>query len=493
LELNAGDDGNTTRKLGGAHVFNLSRIAVGSQVFSHQCVLKVMTSPRGNLSLYFSSGPGPEHPVSQVKICLKRNSSLEDIFYFFEDEAEWKNDEKDKNSGASSDEMISFIAMRVDPNQDTLIGFRDSLAQQYSMETSSSAEFARQFIVMELRNENDFRLQIPKLREDNACLKACLDDDSHIRRWSEAAEFCHFLLEDTKQQRLEEMEIENKRRTRSSRTKGKSQDDTTLLVYPFVGGMDIERAADGLLEAAENTVAEEKGLRSAKELQEESTTGRSHFLSIRREDRERLEQGEFLNDTLVDFWMRWYVRADLCYNTLTYTVTTTQVLFVSFLLLYFLGRIWRHESPTNSLVHFFTSHFYTTIRDDNPEAVTSWTKKKKIDIFSKRLIFLPINATLHWSLCVVVNPGNLRNALVELPPTPHTKKRRIIIDDDQDFSNKNLPCILFFDSLKAHRKAKVSGDIRKWLNAEYSLRFEKDDAPFNNKTMPVYTPRGKLE
>jgi Ulp1 family protease len=32
---------------------------------------------------------------------------------------------------------------------------------------------------------------------------------------------------------------------------------------------------------------------------------RGHFLTIREEDLSRLSPGEFLNDTLVDFWMQW--------------------------------------------------------------------------------------------------------------------------------------------------------------------------------------------
>ena len=40
-----------------------------------------------------------------------------------------------------------------------------------------------------------------------------------------------------------------------------------------------------------------------------------------------------------------------------------------------------------------------------PSSVASWTKK--IDIFKKKLIFVPVNADNHWSLCVIVNPGLL--------------------------------------------------------------------------------------
>ena len=80
-------------------------------------------------------------------------------------------------------------------------------------------------------------------------------------------------------------------------------------------------------------------------------------------------------------------------------------------------RISRGETDqANSDVHFFTSHFMTTLKDDGPEAVSSWTAKKNINVFKKKLIFLPVNADLHWSLCVVVNPGLIaRSYDTEIP------------------------------------------------------------------------------
>ena len=47
----------------------------------------------------------------------------------------------------------------------------------------------------------------------------------------------------------------------------------------------------------------------------------------------------------------------------------------------------------------------TTLKRKGVDAVSSWTKNKNINVFTKQLIFVPVNADLHWSLCVVVNPG----------------------------------------------------------------------------------------
>ena len=63
-------------------------------------------------------------------------------------------------------------------------------------------------------------------------------------------------------------------------------------------------------------------------------------------------------------------------------------------------------------MHFFTSHFLSTIAEEGPEGVASWTQNKKrtIHIFEKKFVFVPVNGHLHWSLCVIVNPGNILKA-----------------------------------------------------------------------------------
>lgn len=44
----------------------------------------------------------------------------------------------------------------------------------------------------------------------------------------------------------------------------------------------------------------------------------------------------------------------------------------------------------------------------------SWTinekRNRKIPVFEKKFIFVPVNGDLHWSLCVVVNPGLILKA-----------------------------------------------------------------------------------
>jgi Ulp1 family protease len=150
---------------------------------------------------------------------------------------------------------------------------------------------------------------------------------------------------------------------------------------------------------------------------------------------------------------------------------------VSYNLLFSTVRIWRKEKHLKGCpVHFFTSHFYTALSEDGPKAVASW-----IDVFTKKFIFIPVNQSLHWSLCVVVNPGAILNNLKELNEAPA----------DEEL----YPCILFFDSLKAHQKQAIARNIRNWLNSEWERlgksKSQEEDDPFKNNSLLVHDPRGE--
>eukprot|EP00531_Pseudo-nitzschia_arenysensis_P017418 CAMPEP_0116119764 /NCGR_PEP_ID=MMETSP0329-20121206/2819_1 /TAXON_ID=697910 /ORGANISM="Pseudo-nitzschia arenysensis, Strain B593" /LENGTH=1105 /DNA_ID=CAMNT_0003613495 /DNA_START=267 /DNA_END=3584 /DNA_ORIENTATION=+ len=237
--------------------------------------------------------------------------------------------------------------------------------------------------------------------------------------------------------------------------------DEILLVYPF--GEDInnlEAAAEGLKELSwiepseggtqapnglENGTSDSESLPTCTSKESSKNTmvatqggQRLHFIEIRVEDYERLDTKQWLNDSLVDMWMQWISRHIICKRT--------------------------------SNVHFFTSHFYTTLASDGVEGVKSWTAKKNIDIFDKKLIFIPINKTLHWSLCVVVNPGSIQTQS----------------EDDED---SELPCVLFFDSLNMHQKTRVHRHVMNWLNSEWQRKNNPEEKPFNKQTFKIYDPQ----
>lgn len=132
-------------------------------------------------------------------------------------------------------------------------------------------------------------------------------------------EYTAALIEDT-----EKENINRRRSTRLSRANAKKKSNTSdkpILVFPFKAGDDeFFTAASTLKElnlARGQTIVEserpsiqpqDSDLNEAQaENENERVKGsaRTHYITIREDDMERLEPGEFLNDSLVDFWMKW--------------------------------------------------------------------------------------------------------------------------------------------------------------------------------------------
>jgi hypothetical protein len=120
------------------------------------------------------------------------------------------------------------------------------------------------------------------------------------------------LLDDSRKERTERMRIA--RRTRSGGNRKRDDaDNKLLLVYPFdIDDAELSGAASGLKELGGDLLGLDRadvGMQG--QLGGGNMAGgikkptRTHYVTIREEDKERLCPGQFLNDTLVDFWMRW--------------------------------------------------------------------------------------------------------------------------------------------------------------------------------------------
>mmetsp|Transcript_2711 Transcript_2711/g.5860 ORF Transcript_2711/g.5860 Transcript_2711/m.5860 type:complete len:1453 (-) Transcript_2711:112-4470(-) len=236
------------------------------------------------------------------------------------------------------------------------------------------------------------------------------------------------------------------RKTRQKKTFGHKRDkEDIILVYPFHGHRKY---------ALDETFAED--LTKEFQLVDHQSVGavpvldqprqRAHHLVVRMKDFNRLKGRKWLNDTLVDFYMQWLTR--------------------------------QNEDIENSDVHIFTSHFYSTLRDEGTNSVQSWTEKKNINIFKKKLVFIPINESSHWSLCVLVNPGKVEGSGTK----PESK----------------YPCMLFMDSLRMHDSNDIKKNIYSWLNKEWN-RLKSGDTSieasssdkrkvFRPKSFPCHSP-----
>ncbi|KAI8978855.1 hypothetical protein BD414DRAFT_120430 [Trametes punicea] len=122
-------------------------------------------------------------------------------------------------------------------------------------------------------------------------------------------------------------------------------------------------------------------------------------VNITRGDLKRLDDGQYLNDTLIEFGLKLW-----------------------------LDTVRKDQPELAEEVHVFNSFFFKKLnskRDvqDSYPSVRKWTSK--VDIFKKRYIIVPINENFHWYLAIIVNPADI---LHPPPPqtrvAPQTRKRR---------------------------------------------------------------------
>ncbi|WVZ86643.1 hypothetical protein U9M48_033394 [Paspalum notatum var. saurae] len=168
-------------------------------------------------------------------------------------------------------------------------------------------------------------------------------------------------------------------------------------------------------------------------------------VSISKRDVELLLPETFVNDTIIDFYIKYL---------------STRI-----------------ESTEKHKYHFFNSFFFRKLADLDkdqgraPEGrvaflrVRKWTRK--INIFEKDFLFIPVNFNLHWSLIVICYPGEVMTF------------EGMDINADTKHSAK-LPCILHMDSLKGSH-AGLKDIIQSYLWEEWKERHPESASDNSDK------------
>ncbi|XP_010917704.1 uncharacterized protein [Elaeis guineensis] len=167
-------------------------------------------------------------------------------------------------------------------------------------------------------------------------------------------------------------------------------------------------------------------------------------VSLSKRDIDLLQPETFINDTIIDFYIKYLKN--------------------------------KVEPNEKHRFHFFNSFFFRKLADldkDQGNAsegraaflrVHKWTRK--VDIFAKDYIFIPVNFNLHWSLLVVCHPGEVAT----------------FRDDDIKESSK-VPCILHMDSIKGSHTG-LKNIIQSYLWEEWKERHpessEDNSSKFSN-------------
>lgn len=137
--------------------------------------------------------------------------------------------------------------------------------------------------------------------------------------------------------------------------------------------------------------------------------GDSDAVSISKRDFDLLQPDTFVNDTIIDFYIK-----------------------------YLKNKI---QPERRHRYHFFNSFFFRKLADMDKDPsnafdgraaflrVRKWTRK--VNLFEKDFVFIPVNYNLHWSLIVICHPGEVAK-----------------FEDDILGKLSRVPCILHMDSLR---------------------------------------------
>ncbi|XP_054337491.1 sentrin-specific protease 7 isoform X7 [Pongo pygmaeus] len=220
-------------------------------------------------------------------------------------------------------------------------------------------------------------------------------------------------------------------------------------------------------------------------------------LGVTNEDLECLEEGEFLNDVIIDFYLKYLIL----------------------------------EKASDELVersHIFSSFFYkcltrkeNNLTEDNPnlsmaqrrhKRVRTWTRH--INIFNKDYIFVPVNESSHWYLAVICFPWLEEVVYEDFPQTVsqaqqsqndnktidndlHTTSTLSLSAEDSQSTESNMsvpkkmckrPCILILDSLKAASVQNTVQNLREYLEVEWEVKL-KTHRQFSKTNMVDLCPK----
>uniref|UniRef100_A0A4W4EYH7 Si:dkey-100n23.3 n=1 Tax=Electrophorus electricus TaxID=8005 RepID=A0A4W4EYH7_ELEEL len=181
-------------------------------------------------------------------------------------------------------------------------------------------------------------------------------------------------------------------------------------------------------------------------------------ITVTTEDLECLDSGKFLNDVIIDFYLKY-----LLVQKAPLSSARRSHVFSSFFYKQ-LTRLW--ELGTNSRVKTWTRH---------------------VDIFDKDFLFVPVNQEAHWYLVVICFPGMNQPQYVTREPQDFVQDgtenssdsasgseaqevNKSSADADRHSGMSHQPCILIMDSLKLSVHERIFKLLREYLQIEWEVK-----------------------
>ncbi|XP_024083662.1 uncharacterized protein LOC106662776 isoform X5 [Cimex lectularius] len=269
-------------------------------------------------------------------------------------------------------------------------------------------------------------------------------------------------------------------------------------------------------------------------------------ISINTEDYACLGEDQFLNDVIIDFYLKWLFLTKLSPEDQKRTH-----IFSSF----FYKRLTTKASPGG--FNKYQDDPKLSPAEKRHARVKGWTKS--VDLFSKDFIIIPINENCHWFLGIICFPGLTHavrlsdNIPISIPSKRSTKRPvpsmigattitvvqsepMITVEgeeeerDEADADDEDLepntsddegkessqdgtelmdeatprltrsikmepeepikqPCILIFDSLAGASRSRVCATLREYLQVEYNLKHKGSKRDFSKDTVRGAVPK----
>jgi Ulp1 family protease len=126
-------------------------------------------------------------------------------------------------------------------------------------------------------------------------------------------------------------------------------------------------------------------------------------------------------------------------------------------------------------IHCFNTFFCTTLLESGYAKLKRWTKR--VDIFSKDMVLIPVNSSLHWTLAVF-----------------DFRKKRLAMYDSLGGNNARLVkvfiCWLYiYYMVQRHT---YTGHIQALLQYLEEEHMDKKKTPYDASTWSVYIPKVKF-
>uniref|UniRef100_A0A8C6GQX5 Ubiquitin-like protease family profile domain-containing protein n=1 Tax=Mus spicilegus TaxID=10103 RepID=A0A8C6GQX5_MUSSI len=158
-------------------------------------------------------------------------------------------------------------------------------------------------------------------------------------------------------------------------------------------------------------------------------------LQISRGDIQTLENGQWLNDGVINFYMNLLVE--------------------------------RNENQGYPALHVFSTFFYAKLKHSGYSSVKRWTRG--INLFEKELILLPIHQRVHWSLVVI-----------------DLRKRSIVYLDSMGQTGKSI-CETIFQYLQNESKTRRNIELDPLEWKQHSMTSEEIPLQLNGSDCGMFT------